>query len=90
MMEGDLLEVSLDETQHIWRILQACKPRTDERLLDYEVNIYAAKLHWLKNTFGAMKIICGPLRVNYSTRSGYIMRIIVWSSIKIRQVVCNH
>jgi len=26
MMEGDLLEVSLDETQHIWRILQACQP----------------------------------------------------------------
>lgn len=26
MMEGDLLEVSLDETQHIWRILQATKP----------------------------------------------------------------
>lgn len=25
MMEGDLLEVSLDETQHIWRILQATK-----------------------------------------------------------------
>lgn len=24
MMEGDLLEVSLDETQHIWKILQAC------------------------------------------------------------------
>ena len=43
MMEGDLLEVSLDETQHIWRILQACKPRTDERLLDYEVNIYIAR-----------------------------------------------
>ncbi|XP_064606539.1 lysine-specific demethylase 5A-like isoform X1 [Liolophura sinensis] len=28
MMEGDLLEVSLDETQHIWRILQACLPKT--------------------------------------------------------------
>ena len=37
MMEGDLLEVSLDETQHIWRILQACKPRTEERLLEFEV-----------------------------------------------------
>ncbi|XP_064473046.1 lysine-specific demethylase 5A-like isoform X2 [Ornithodoros turicata] len=29
MMEGDLLEVSLDETQHIWRILQATKPPRD-------------------------------------------------------------
>ncbi|KAF4526572.1 hypothetical protein B566_EDAN009588 [Ephemera danica] len=26
MMEGDLLEVSLDETQHIWRILHASSP----------------------------------------------------------------
>lgn len=25
-MEGDLLEVSLDETQHLWRILNAAKP----------------------------------------------------------------
>lgn len=28
MMEGDLLEVSLDETQHLWRILNAAKPAT--------------------------------------------------------------
>jgi hypothetical protein len=26
MMEGDLLEVSLDETHHIWRILHASAP----------------------------------------------------------------
>ena len=32
MMEGDLLEVSLDETQHIWRILQACQPRREDML----------------------------------------------------------
>ena len=38
MMEGDLLEVSLDETQHIWRILQACKPRTEERVLEFDVS----------------------------------------------------
>jgi histone demethylase JARID1 len=37
MMEGDLLEVSLDETQHIWRILQATKPRHDEKFPDFEV-----------------------------------------------------
>lgn len=37
MMEGDMLEVSLDETQHIWRILQACQPRTDGKFLDLEV-----------------------------------------------------
>ncbi|KAI8504280.1 Lysine-specific demethylase 5A, partial [Branchiostoma belcheri] len=30
MMEGDLLEVSLDETQHIWRILQACLPKQED------------------------------------------------------------
>ena len=27
MIEGDLLEVSMDETQHIWRLLQAVEPR---------------------------------------------------------------
>ncbi|XP_077540973.1 lysine demethylase 5 isoform X6 [Haemaphysalis longicornis] len=29
LLEGDLLEVSLDETGHIWRILQATKPPRD-------------------------------------------------------------
>ncbi|XP_073805140.1 lysine-specific demethylase 5A isoform X1 [Danio rerio] len=33
MMEGDLLEVSLDETQHIWRILQATQPPSEDRFL---------------------------------------------------------
>lgn len=38
MMEGDLLEVSLDETQHIWRILQACYTRAESnRYSDIEV-----------------------------------------------------
>ncbi|XP_060607947.1 lysine-specific demethylase 5A-like isoform X1 [Ruditapes philippinarum] len=37
MMEGDLLEVSLDETQHIWRILQACQPRSeDNRVVEFD------------------------------------------------------
>jgi hypothetical protein len=27
MMQGDLLEVSLDESQHMWRLLQATEPR---------------------------------------------------------------
>ncbi|XP_047659762.1 lysine-specific demethylase 5A isoform X1 [Tachysurus fulvidraco] len=36
MMEGDLLEVSLDETQHIWRILQATHPPSEERFLQVE------------------------------------------------------
>ncbi|XP_069693074.1 lysine-specific demethylase 5A-like isoform X2 [Periplaneta americana] len=36
MMEGDLLEVSLDETQHIWRILQATKPRQEDKFPDFE------------------------------------------------------
>lgn len=39
MMEGDLLEVSLDETQHIWRILQACQPRSeDNRVVEFDVS----------------------------------------------------
>ncbi|XP_043944415.1 lysine-specific demethylase 5A [Protopterus annectens] len=33
MMVGDLLEVSLDETQHIWRILQATHPPSEEKFL---------------------------------------------------------
>lgn len=37
MMEGDLLEVSLDETQHIWRILQACLPKPEDKFFDSEV-----------------------------------------------------
>ncbi|KAK7866457.1 hypothetical protein R5R35_008978 [Gryllus longicercus] len=36
MMEGDLLEVSLDETHHIWRILQATRPHQDDRYPDFE------------------------------------------------------
>ncbi|GAB6028037.1 Lysine-specific demethylase 5B [Chamberlinius hualienensis] len=35
MMEGDILEVSLDETQHIWRILQACKPNKEETFPEF-------------------------------------------------------
>ncbi|KAH9495294.1 Lysine-specific demethylase 5A [Bulinus truncatus] len=39
MMEGDLLEVSLDETQHIWRILQACYSRSEpNRFSDLELS----------------------------------------------------
>lgn len=33
MMIGDLLEVSLDETQHIWRILQATHLPSEDRFL---------------------------------------------------------
>ncbi|XP_067927988.1 lysine-specific demethylase 5A-like [Watersipora subatra] len=37
MMEGDLLEVALDETQHIWKILQACSNKTgDDRIMEFE------------------------------------------------------
>lgn len=36
MMEGDLLEVSLDETHHIWRILHASSP--SHKPLCYEVS----------------------------------------------------
>lgn len=42
MMEGDLLEVSLDETMHIWRILQSTKPLSEhERVfIDFDVSHY--------------------------------------------------
>ena len=40
MMEGDLLEVSLDETQHIWRILQACQPQDPHnKILEFAVSL---------------------------------------------------
>ena len=44
MLEGDLLEVTLDETQHIWRILQSTEPRRSKKYpgkifsLQYESN----------------------------------------------------
>ncbi|GFG38653.1 hypothetical protein Cfor_01675 [Coptotermes formosanus] len=44
MMEGDLLEVSLDETQHIWRILQATKPRQEEKFPDFEHELLQNKI----------------------------------------------
>lgn len=39
MMEGDLLEVSLDETQRIWDILQACSKDSHDRILQFEVTM---------------------------------------------------
>ncbi|KAJ4441673.1 hypothetical protein ANN_11531 [Periplaneta americana] len=36
MMEGDLLEVSLDETQYIWRILEATNPPQEDKFPDFE------------------------------------------------------
>merc|ERR1712062_233801 len=36
MLEGDLLEVSMDETQHIWRVLQATEPRGSKRYPDLD------------------------------------------------------
>lgn len=36
MMEGDLLEVSLDETQHIWKVLQASQPLNDDKFLEFQ------------------------------------------------------
>ncbi|XP_071961642.1 lysine-specific demethylase 5A-like [Antedon mediterranea] len=36
-MEGELLEVSLDETQHIWRILQASQQTREERIIEHFV-----------------------------------------------------
>lgn len=49
MMEGDLLEVSLDETQHIWRILQATHPPSEDKFLQVmEVrasSVYSSNIH---------------------------------------------
>lgn len=35
MMEGDLLEVTLDETQQMWRLLQASRPLDDEKYQEF-------------------------------------------------------
>merc|ERR1712098_919133 len=46
MMEGDLLEVSLDEVAHIWRILQATPGRRDKKypeLDQLEAELIAAR-----------------------------------------------
>merc|ERR1712079_711254 len=46
MMEGDLLEVSLDEVAHIWRILQATPGRRDKKypeLAQLEAELIAAR-----------------------------------------------
>merc|ERR1719186_711563 len=46
MMEGDLLEVSLDEVAHIWRILQATPSRRDKKypeLDQLEAELVAAR-----------------------------------------------
>merc|ERR1712154_592093 len=36
MLEGDLLEVSMDETWDIWRVLQATEPRRSKRYPDLD------------------------------------------------------
>lgn len=39
LMEGDLLEVSLDETLHLWKLLQAARdPEKDVILIDFDVS----------------------------------------------------
>lgn len=45
MMEGDLLEVSLDETQHIWRILQATHPPSEDKFLQVMEVRYAVTVN---------------------------------------------
>lgn len=48
MMEGDLLEVSLDETQHLWRILNAAKPSMSDLThinLRYKIMVSFAHIH---------------------------------------------
>lgn len=45
-MEGDLLEVTLDETQHIWKLLQACHVHADGRFLDFQVSWKGMDFGW--------------------------------------------
>ena len=51
MMEGDLFEVSLDETQHIWHLLQATEPRRSKEypdLLELEAELESVREEKLK------------------------------------------
>ena len=47
MLEGELLEVSLDETHHIWRILQACPAPgiPTDRVLCFSVSMFIPSLY---------------------------------------------
>lgn len=38
LMEGDLLEVSLDETTHLWKLLQASRNPDQDVLIDFDVS----------------------------------------------------
>uniref|UniRef100_A0A672KS55 Lysine-specific demethylase 5A n=1 Tax=Sinocyclocheilus grahami TaxID=75366 RepID=A0A672KS55_SINGR len=62
MMEGDLLEVSLDETQHIWRILQATHPPSEDKFLQVMEVRYAVTVHALVSCVHALTslICCAP------------------------------
>uniref|UniRef100_A0A8C7K6A9 Lysine-specific demethylase 5A n=1 Tax=Oncorhynchus kisutch TaxID=8019 RepID=A0A8C7K6A9_ONCKI len=74
MMVGDLLEVSLDETQHIWRILEATHPPSEERflqVLEVEHDHYAVLSH---NTMPQMSQVLreraiGMMSAGLSTRA---------------------
>ncbi len=51
MVEGDLLEVFMDETQHIWRLLQASEPRRSRPypdLKELEAELEAAREEKMK------------------------------------------
>lgn len=43
MMEGDLLEVQLDETLQVWKILQATKPSTEQEKVFVDFNVSFSK-----------------------------------------------
>lgn len=74
MAEGDLLEVSLDETQHIWRILQACQPANTDRFLEYQQVDIDAVLQRLRRPFRCWKVLadcCRRLLIHFvRKRSG--------------------
>lgn len=53
MMEGDLLEVSLDETQYLWRLYNAAKPDiSDLELIHSQYKIKVSKIEQLNNVYG--------------------------------------
>lgn len=57
MMEGDLLEVSLDETQHLWRILNAAKPSiSDLTHINLRYKIMVSTVYYFLTSFNHLNL----------------------------------
>ena len=51
IIEGDLLEVSLDETHHLWKIMKACQPSQAE--MHGQESVGMSSPHSFQNLYSA-------------------------------------